>query len=181
MSVHDRDKTGKTRISLPGRARKRELSQSPDHIFLRDVERAVLNGMRKGLRAPRADRSLRSQFQRGATAVGRGFDIRACQASLRQSGRGSKAVASVTLTQSSSRSLGRMMHGSASRNSRFSGYKLSRARSTWGGSIHRNARPCRRLAASMADHAVAIDRTCRLTRSQIPSGQKCYLCPRYKP
>jgi hypothetical protein len=179
MSVHDRDKTGKTRISLPGRARKRELSQSPDHIFAR---------CRAGSLERHAQRTKGSAGRSKLTlAIPTRSDggwprIRyPCVPSLRQSGRGSKAVASVTLTQSSSRSLGRMMHGSASRNSRFSGYKLSRARSTWGGSIHRNARPCRRLAASMADHAVAIDRTCRLTRSQIPSGQKCYLCPRYKP
>jgi site-specific DNA recombinase len=52
MSVHDRDKTGKTRIRCSA---VRENGSCSNHriVYLRDVERAVLTGMREELKDPK--------------------------------------------------------------------------------------------------------------------------------
>jgi hypothetical protein len=52
MSVHDRDKTGKTRIRCSA-VRESGSCSNRRIIYLRDVERAVLNGMREELKDPR--------------------------------------------------------------------------------------------------------------------------------
>ena len=52
MSVHDRDKTGKTRIRCSA-VRENGSCSNRRIIYLRDVERAVLNGMREELKDPR--------------------------------------------------------------------------------------------------------------------------------
>jgi len=52
MSVHDRDKTGKTRIRCSA-VRESWICSNRRIIYLRDVERAVLNGMLEELKDPR--------------------------------------------------------------------------------------------------------------------------------
>jgi hypothetical protein len=52
MSVHDRDKTGKTRIRCSA-VRESGTCSNRRIVFLRDVERTVLNGMREELNDPR--------------------------------------------------------------------------------------------------------------------------------
>jgi septal ring factor EnvC (AmiA/AmiB activator) len=52
MSVHDRDRTGKTRIRCSA-VRESGSCSNRRIIYLRDVERAVLNGMREELKDPR--------------------------------------------------------------------------------------------------------------------------------
>ena len=52
MSVHDRDKTGKTRIRCSA-VRESGSCSNRRIVYLRDVERAVLNGMQEELKDPR--------------------------------------------------------------------------------------------------------------------------------
>jgi len=78
MSVHDRDKTGKTRIRCLAA---RESGSYPNRqiIYLRDVERAVLNGMREEL----GDRGQIEAYARNSSEERRRLaadSISACQA-----------------------------------------------------------------------------------------------------
>ena len=52
MSVHDRDKTGKTRIRCSA-VRESGSCSNRRIVYFRDVERVVLNGMREELKDPR--------------------------------------------------------------------------------------------------------------------------------
>jgi site-specific DNA recombinase len=75
MSVHDRDKTGKTRIRCSA-VRESGSCSNRRIIYLRDVERAVLNGMREELRDPRLIEAYarnyneeRQRFAAGSTST----------------------------------------------------------------------------------------------------------------
>jgi hypothetical protein len=61
MSVHDRDKTGKTRIRCSA-VRESGSCANRRIIYLRDAEKAVLNGMREELKDPRLIESYARKY-----------------------------------------------------------------------------------------------------------------------
>jgi hypothetical protein len=71
MSVHDRDKTGKTRIRCSA-VRESGICSNHRIVYLRDVERTVLKGMREELKDPRLieayARNYNEERQRLATS-----------------------------------------------------------------------------------------------------------------
>ena len=78
MSVHDRDKTGKTRIRCSA-VRESGSCSNRRIIYLRDVERAVLNGMREELRDPRLIEAYARNYNEERQRLAAG-SIHACKA-----------------------------------------------------------------------------------------------------